>query len=345
MSHKRFPVKHKVMVHAAPRRVFRGRERIALERNERRCVNGLDRCQVLVAQVRLVRRDFGHVKVPGGLLQERHEVGGIVSFPSAHIDAGDNMRVDSAHQMHLDPLAVVDVSPVLFVVPADEAGRGETARVNGELSLHGFEREAAYGDQVLEDRCHIGIGKVVCDRVEVRSAGDQALRFSVPKVAGKTSGREAGVNLVGRSKEHVCQRECWTASAFVDRLLDTPTEISQQDAKPSLFLGLRCIVSRPVLRVSLARDLGHPDRFSLRNHSVLVSLALHDILDRPQVLALHLAGFMIGARTSEPRYNGVPLAVLGLRRHQPGIILSTYPALSRYLQSSLLPSVHVCFPP
>ena len=104
-----------------------------------------------MAQVRLISRDFNNLEVPGGLLQKRDEIGRVVGFPATHVHAGNNMGVHAAHQMYLDPFTVVDFPPVLLVVPSNEAGRGEATRVNGELSLYGFERETAYSDQVFED--------------------------------------------------------------------------------------------------------------------------------------------------------------------------------------------------
>ena len=128
-----FPLEHEVVIHPAPGRVLSCGDGIALERNERRPINGLDSRKILVAQIRLIRRDFGHVEVSGGLLHEWDEVIGIVGFPTAHVYASDDVSVHATHQMHLYPLPVVDFPPVLLVVPTNETGRGEAARVGGEL--------------------------------------------------------------------------------------------------------------------------------------------------------------------------------------------------------------------
>lgn len=335
------PIQHKIVVHPSPRRVLGVGNAVDLEWNERCRASGLNRCQVPVAQVCLIRRDFDHVEASGGLLQERDEVGGVMGLPTANVHAGDDMSVHTAHQMHLHPLSVVDFPPVLLVVPTDETAGSEAGAINGELSLYGLQGEAAHCDQVLQDRRHVGIGEVVCHRVEVRGAVDQAIGLSVTEVTGETPRREASVNLVGRCEDHISEGKRGTPPAFMDRLPVALAEVSEKNTKARFLFTLGGIVSCPVLRVGLA-NVHNLDRFGLGDSTVWSSFPLQNILDGPKMLALHLAHHMVWARAFLAGDDRVLFSVFALGRHEPNVVLVCDLALRCYRQPSFLPCVHYC---
>lgn len=192
MCHKFLSLEHEIVVHPAPSRVFYSGKCVDLEWDERRSVNGFDSLEVLVPKICLVIRDFAYLEVLGCLFQQRDKVRGIVSFPTGHVYAGNNMGVHAAHEMNLNPFPVVSFLPVLFIKPADETRSSETRRVNSEICFNCLQGETTHHDQVLKNGCHVGVSEIVCNRIEVGSAGNQTIGVSIPKVASEAAGREAG---------------------------------------------------------------------------------------------------------------------------------------------------------
>jgi hypothetical protein len=66
-------------------------------------------------KVRLVSGNLGDVEVLGGPLDERHEEIRVVDGPAANVHSGNNLRLDSAHQVALEPLAGLSITLVLVV--------------------------------------------------------------------------------------------------------------------------------------------------------------------------------------------------------------------------------------
>jgi hypothetical protein len=101
------PVVNEEMIHPRPNRVPFRLYGVRLKGDKWRAARLLYSPKILVTEVRLVCRYVAKPEVLGGGLDQRDKVVGVVGGPAANICAGNNLRLNAAHQVKLDPLPVV----------------------------------------------------------------------------------------------------------------------------------------------------------------------------------------------------------------------------------------------
>src|SRR5262245_4839864 len=129
------------MVHLRPNVVLLWYRSIDLERDKRQCIGLGRRFQVLVAEIFLVCGDLLELKILGRALQQWHKVRAIVRGPPAYINTGDNLRVDAAHQMDLDPLPIINLTTILLVKPPYKAACTEARGIDRKVVFYPLERQ------------------------------------------------------------------------------------------------------------------------------------------------------------------------------------------------------------
>ena len=101
----------------------------------------------------------------GGRVHEIREQLGITGFLVPDFDSRDDVGLDTAHQMHFDPVMLLSHDTIFVIEPADKAGRGKARRIDSKIGFHHLERQAALDDQAAKDRRQDRIIQVVEDRV------------------------------------------------------------------------------------------------------------------------------------------------------------------------------------
>src|SRR6185437_10078672 len=101
----------------------------------------------------------------------------------ANLNSGNDVCLDSTHDMSLDPLVFLHLPAVLMFVPTDKARCAETGRVYGKVSFDRLQGQAALRNEIAQDGSKPLILKVIENRVVVRNAGDKASHVRLPKIA------------------------------------------------------------------------------------------------------------------------------------------------------------------
>ena len=180
--------------------------------------------------------------------------------------------------------------PVLGAVMPIEALDAEAGRIDREITFDRPKRQAACGYQALDDRRDLlGLDHVE-DTVVARRVGDEALRLGLAQIGHEAAPADGGVDLEGGRKERVADAQPGTPTQLF-RFRDRIAQVAQQVTEDLFLACLGCVVCGPVLRIGNA--YGGCDRGA----AVFIGLTLHRELDGKGVLALHLAQFVIWART------------------------------------------------
>lgn len=130
--------------------------------------------------------------------------------------------------------------------PLNETASSEARRVNGEVTFHALQRQAADFDQFFEKRRQGWILKVTRNRIVVRRSRQKSLAVRVSQVRAKATARERGVNLERAGEDHIGQGQARTPKGL-DRLLDAFAEFIEQGKKAFLLVSLRPVIGRPFL--------------------------------------------------------------------------------------------------
>ncbi len=80
---------------------------------------------IVDAGIPLIGLHFPHIEVPGSGVHEFREQLGITRIPLPNLDRRDHVRLDTAHEMHLDPSMLLSDHAILVIDPADKARRSK----------------------------------------------------------------------------------------------------------------------------------------------------------------------------------------------------------------------------
>jgi len=298
---------------------------------------------VVPSTVASVRRNFVHLKILGGGLYHWGEQLVVIRVPVSNLDSRHDVGFDTAHQVALNPIMLFSDGSVFVVIPANETRGSETGRVYCEVRLDRLQGQAALGDEFLQDWGQVGILKVVENRIVVGRFGDETVRFGSPKITHKTASRNGGIYLERRAENCIGQRQAGASHLVFLRSVNAPAEISEQSLEFVLFVGLRCVVRGPVLRVGCALG-GCRDRQSLRHGGAAIGImfACHSVRDRKNMLAADAARLEIRASaTLDFRHYVYPIrTIASLRRDNPQISFVADRPSGCDFETALLSGVH-----
>lgn len=224
------------MEHSFPKRVVRVglafSDAIALERDIGHRVMVNDRLQIVARQVGFVGAHLAHSEVASRGLNQSLELRRVGTVRVSNLNAGYDVRFDSAHQMHLDPVVLLHEFRIgIFCLgPLNEAASCEAGRINGEVAFNGLQGQTANLNQLFQERRQRRILKVARDRSVVRRSRQEPFAVRVSKVRAKATARERRVNFEGASEDHISQRNARTPERL-DRLFDTFAEFVKQGKK------------------------------------------------------------------------------------------------------------------
>ena len=332
----------KVMVHLLPRSPAVASV-MGCEGDKRRGSRVGDGRGIRLTGIPLVRRDFGHLEILRGSFYHSGEQRRIVSVPVVNLHSRYNVRLDSAHEMALHPIVVLSHLPVLVVKPANETRGSEAGRIHCEVCLDGTEGQAALRDEFLQDGSQVGILKVIENRIVVGSLGDETIRFRSAKIGHKAASRNGGIDLERRAENRVRDWQAGASHLAFLGLGDATAEISEQSLEFVFFVGLRCVVSGPILRVGGALR-GCRDRQSLRHGGAAIGImfASHSVRDRKNMLAADASRLEIGTGASRKfRHHVYSIrSFASLRRDNPQISLVVNRPSGCDFETALLSGVH-----
>lgn len=141
-----------------------------LERDEGVTACVCDRLEVLERAIHLVGADLADLEVTTRLIHQRDKRGRVRGILPEDPNRRDDVRLDPARDMELDPGTFRSGDAVLLVVPPFVPARREPGRGDHELRLDRAQRTRAVADECLEDR---GVVFVLQERRYLR-AGDVA---------------------------------------------------------------------------------------------------------------------------------------------------------------------------
>jgi len=162
-----------------------------------------NRFEVIAGQIRFVGRDFAHIEIRAGIVNQRLELGAVIGVLVGDNGTGDDVGLGSADDVRLDILPDLALPAPFLIEPAVKAGSREAGRVNGEVVFHLGQGHRAFRDQGLEDGCQVRVVQVPGDAVVVGSRIDQALLLGVPNVGSGPSTGNRGIDLHDRAENDV----------------------------------------------------------------------------------------------------------------------------------------------
>ena len=319
---KLFALELKVMERFVPNAAPIVASGVRLESNERLGSDAFNGLKVRPRGVSPISRHFGDLKVLCRGINKRGEQRRVIGVPTMNLDGGNDVRFDAAHNVALDPIVLLLNNTVLVVKPSREMTGGETRRIDGKIRLNRPQRQRTLFNQFVKNGRQFRVLKVVRDAVKMRHLSNETPAMRFPQIAHETPLRYRRIDLERGSKERIGQRQAWTTS-LAWRRDQTGAQISQEQLKLILLMGLRLIVSRPVLGIGLL-SLRHHQTFGNCHSSVRVLFPLHHKGCGINVLALNPASLMVGAGASgnlRPNSDLVFGSVTRLRRDEPNPVL------------------------
>ena len=147
------------------------------------------------------------------------------------------MRLDADHRVDLDVIPHDDLVVAIFgrEVPV-EALQTKASRVCREIRFDCAKRQAAFCDEALDDRHDLLGLDYVGDAVIAGRARNKAVRFRFAQVGHESSCADGRIDLEGRSKQRVANRQPWTTSLLL-RFGDFAAQVAEQAAEVSFSLG------------------------------------------------------------------------------------------------------------
>lgn len=131
----------------AARSVRAGARARGLEGDERRATDASDGFGVADAAVGLVSRHVSDGEGTRGRFDKRGQVRRVMGITPMNLNSGDDVRLDAAHDVRLDPRVLTARRAVLVIEPQFKSAGCKARRAYGEINLNGLERRAALGDQ------------------------------------------------------------------------------------------------------------------------------------------------------------------------------------------------------
>ena len=117
--------------------------RAGLEGDERRSAHSVNGMNVTAAAVRLVPADLANFEGLGGLGEQRRQLGCVRRLKGCSLDGGDDVRLDAAHQVGLNPTLSASLFAPLVVEPPLIVAGGKARAVDGKVHLDGLKRSRA----------------------------------------------------------------------------------------------------------------------------------------------------------------------------------------------------------
>lgn len=312
---------------------------IGLEGDIGRATYRLDCVEITLDRVSLVSRDLVDGEGLGGLVDQSGKLDIVGGCVGRGLNAGDDMGLDPAHDMRLNPILHTAFLAPLVVKPSGVGAGGEARRVNGKVGLNRPQRGGALLDEGLEQGRQFGVFKVTEGTGEGRRLGDQPIGFRFSQVGHKASAGHCGIDLGGDAEHDIGQWQPRSPEP-VFGLLDAIAEVSEQGDKMLLLVGLSLVVGRPLL------GAGHFDRLGVDRAAVWPGLPLYYELDGVNMLARQSPLLEVGAGAKRLAvvevYDISPVARLG--RDFPAQFVFLYFARVGYYQPSLYSCVHFSTP-
>ena len=235
------------MKHLRPRSIA-APDVVRSEGNIRSRPDASDCVRVFPRSISFISGDFGDLKILRSRIDQSRKHFNVARKSAANLNGSHDIRFDSAHQMALDPIVLLFNRAVFVVKPTGKTASREARRIGSEIGLYRFERQAALSNQGAENGGQIGILKIVGNAVEVRNFGNESASVCFPQITHKTTLRNSGINFKYDIENSIRQGQ-WRPASFGWGCNETGTEISKQDLEFVLFMGLRLVVSGPVLRI------------------------------------------------------------------------------------------------
>lgn len=343
MLQESFPIVIIEMPHAMPQSVKRLSSLtafgVAFEWYEWNGINGVNSMEITSAGVCLVRRYFADSECLGSGLYQFGKLRSIGGFCRSSFYAGDDMSLDTAHQMGFYPLYFASHLSVFMVKPSVIYGRSKARGINGEIGFYCSERTGTLLNKSFEQWCQFRILKVAENASERWRLSNQFLCFCFSDIGHKASAGHCAVCFEHEAENNIGQWQAWSAESIF-RLLYSVAQVTEQRYKPFLFMGLDFIIDRPVLGIS------YPHRFGNDFRAVWSFLFPLYKLDGVDVLALFVCSLKVLAgakRLAVVEVHHVS-SVAGLGRHFPAQFVLFNRVAIRYCQSSFLPFFHFLTP-
>src|ERR1700674_2567112 len=311
------------------------------ERDKRCSPQSGDCFGVALAGVALVSGDFSDLKVLSRTLCQSRKHNGIVRMPSMNLYGSHYVGFDPDHEMKLDPIMLFPNLPVLVVKPASKTAGSETGRIHGKIGLYRLERQTGLRNETLQDSSQFGFLKVIGDAVKVRNLGNVSAPVRFSQIGHETALRNGAVDLECDIEYSIREGESWTTRLGRSRH-KTRAQIAQQGLELVLFVSLRLIVGRPILRISGLLRGSQSDALRHSGGALGILLTSHHESGGVNMLAVHPAGFMVGtgARGNLGHQVNAVRSIANLRRNDPksGLLLNR-PGCCQF-HSALFSQVH-----
>ena len=106
------------------------------ERNVRRRANAGNCSRIVATRISLIRRNLGDVEILRSRVDHRRKQLRVVSVPVANLYSCNDVGLDSAHEMALNPILLRNDLAVLVVVPASKPRRSKAGRIHSEIHFN-----------------------------------------------------------------------------------------------------------------------------------------------------------------------------------------------------------------
>lgn len=174
---------------------------------------------------------------------------GVGALCSCHLDAGDNLRFHSAHELGLDVIGFAAFLAPLVVVPPVVCRRGKAGRIDGEIGLDGLQWLCAFLDQASEQGSERRVMQTIEDAVVGRHSTQEPLTLQLPQVYHGPSPKDGRVDLIASGHDNIGERMTAPSRPCLLRLDYALAEFAQEFRKPLLLVNVNAAVDRPVLAV------------------------------------------------------------------------------------------------
>lgn len=231
-------------------------ERLLTRRSSRALLKGnvggsadlLDGVEALAAGVRFVGGYFVDRELARRLRYQTRELRVIRRLCGRRLHRRYDVGLDSDHEVRLDPSLARSFLAPFVVEPAGIGRCGKASRVGSEIVFDHAQRGGGLLYQRGQERSQFGVGKVVGNGIEVGRVVDKAVTLRPLYVTGEPAAREARVHFENAGEQHVGKRQS-RATRGLRWLRNGAAKVSQKNEESFLFILLRQIVARPLLRV------------------------------------------------------------------------------------------------
>jgi hypothetical protein len=289
---KGFPIEVEIVPHPVPQAVIGSggashTSGVALEGNVSRTAYRLDGVKVLTAGISLVRRHLVDVECLGGLVQQGDKLGRIARLKRCSFNTSDDVGFNPAHQVGFHPSLSGAVAVLVVVPPVIDAG-SEAGGINGKVRFNRSQWAGALLYEAFQQRRQFGAFQIAECAVIVCGFANQSAFLSLFQLAGKSPTGHSCIRLEHKPEHDISQRQAGAAKT-VFRLLNAVAEVSEQDNKMFLFMGLSLIVGWPFL------GAGHFERLGVGGSAVWLGFPLNYKLYCVYMLAWQSPLFKVGA--------------------------------------------------